>query len=165
MLTAIHWDAIWNFRCIKTATKKLVWGEEVKNTLAHEGSEIVLDSFFRGQNHPPTFYIRLFNDTPVKADSISDLVNEASGNGYAAQEMPRSTSGWVTLVLDGDDFQTTSSQETFSASGGSWGPVTYGVLTTSSDSSGKLIAFTALSQSRTINDGETLLVTIKVKQS
>lgn len=166
MLNNFHLENVWDFRCINTKTGELVWEDLGRhNTLAHEGGENALDSWLRNQNHPPTFYIRLFNDTPVKSDSLSDLVNEASGNGYAPQEMPRTTSGWVTLALDGDDFQAVSSEETFVASGGSWGPVTYGVWATSSDNSGKLIAFVALSQTRTIQDGETLLVTIKTKLS
>ncbi len=164
MDSIVHWDAIWEFKCFDKKGK-LLWKEERKNTLAQEGGQNALDSWLRNQNHPATFYIRLFNDTPVKTDALSDLVNEAAGNGYAAQEIPRSTGGWLTLALDSGDYQAVSSQETFSASGGSWGPVTYGVLATSSDNSGKHIAFVALSQTRTINDEESLKVTIKVKMA
>lgn len=160
----IKWIGEWHFEHYDK-NNKLIWEDTISNALAQEGGQSFLDSYLRNQNHPPTFYIRLFNDTPVKTDALSDLVNEASGNGYAAQEVPRTTSGWVSLALDAGDYQAVSSQETFSASGGSWGPVTYAVLATTTDNSGEHIAFVALSQSRTINDGESLKVTIKVKQA
>lgn len=161
---AIKWIGEWNFQHFDK-NGQLIWEDTRHNALAQEGGESMLDSYLRDQNHPATFYIRLFNDTPVKTDALSDLVSEASGNGYAAQEVPRSTGGWVSLALDSGDFQATSSQETFSASGGSWGPVTYAVLATSTDSSGKHIAFVALSTARTLADGETLKVTLKIKQA
>lgn len=157
------WIGLWDFECYDKKGN-LLWEErDRENNLADEGEENMIDLYLRAQNAPAQFYIRLFNDTPVDTDTISDLTGEASGNGYAAQLVPRSTGGWPTLVLDSGDFQATSSQETFVASGGSWGPVTYAVLTTSTDSSGLLIAYVALSQTRTINDGESLKITIKVK--
>lgn len=162
--TSIKWISEWHWKHYDK-NNNLIWEDKPFNTLAQEGGESILDSYLRNQNHAPTFYIRLFNDTPVKTDSISDLVNEASGNGYAAQEIPRTTSGWISLGLDAGDFQAISSEETFSASGGSWGPVTYGVLTTTTDSSGKLIAFVQLSTPRTLADSESLKVTVKIKQA
>lgn len=163
-ITAIKWIGEWHFKHYDK-NGKIIWEDIIKNALAQEGGQSILDSYLRNQNHPPTFYFRLFNDTPVKTDALSDLVNEASGNGYAAQEVPRSTGGWVSLALDAGDYQATSSEETFSASGGSWGPVTYAVLATTTDASGKHIAFVQLSQSRTLQDGESLKVTMKIKQA
>jgi hypothetical protein len=143
----------------------LIWEElDRPNNLADEGEENSLDCWLRATSCPTQFYLRLFNDTPTETDALTDLTGEASGNGYAAQLVERSATGWPTLALDGGDFQATSSAETFSASGGSWGPVTYCVLATSTDGSGKLISYVALSQSRTLQDGETLQVTYKIKQ-
>lgn len=133
------------------------------NALADEGEQNLLDQYFRNQNAPTSFYIRLFNDTPVETDTLSSLTGEPSTNGYAAQGIGRATSGFPTLALDSGDYRLTSSTETFSASGGSWGPVTYAVLATSTDNSGKLIAYVALSQSRTLADGESLQVTLYIK--
>lgn len=161
---AIKWIGEWNFQHFDK-NGQLIWEDTINNDLAQEGGESMLDSYLRNQNHPPTFFIRLYNDTPVKTDGLADLVNEASGNGYAAQEVPRSTGGWVSLALDSGDFQAVSSQETFSASGGSWGPVTYAVLATTSNDTGKLIAFVVLSTARTLADGESLKVTLKIKQA
>jgi hypothetical protein len=162
--TAIHWDGTWEFRHFD-ANSDLIWEHTAKNSLANEGEESMLDSYLRNQNNPSTFYVRLFNDTPTETDSLGAITGEPSTNGYAPQEITRNTSGWVSLALDSGDFQATSSEETFSASGGSWGPVTYAVLATTSGNAGKHIAFVALSQSRTLADGESLKVTLKVKQT
>lgn len=133
------------------------------NALADEGESVFLDCTLRATSCPTTFYLRLFNDTPTETDTLSSLTGEPTTNGYTAQEITRNSSGWPTLALDSGDFQATSSTETFSASGGSWGPVTHAVLATSTDSSGKLIAYTALSTSRTLAAGESLQVTYRLK--
>lgn len=136
---------------------------DTSNALADEGEQLFLDCVLRATSCPTTFYLRLFNDTPTETDTLSALTGEPTTNGYAAQEITRNSSGWPTLALDSGDYQATSSTETFSASGGSWGPVTYAVLATSTDSSGKLIAYTALSTSRTLASGESLQVTYRLK--
>jgi hypothetical protein len=133
------------------------------NALADEGESIFLDCTLRATSCPTTFYLRLFNDTPAETDTLADLTGEPSTNGYAACEITRDSSGWPTLALDSGDYQATSSTETFSASGGSWGPVTYAVLATTSDNIGKLVAYTALSTSRTLAAGESLQVTYRIK--
>lgn len=137
---------------------------DTKNALADEGESIFLDCTLRATSCPTTFYLRLFNDTPAETDTLADLTGEPAGTyAYAAQEMPRTSGGWPTLALDSGDFQATSSTETFSATGGSWGPVTYAVLATTSDNAGKLVSYTALSTSRTLASGESLQVTYSLK--
>ena len=145
------------------ANGNLLWEEDVINGLADEGEQHILDVYLRAATGPVQFYVRLYNDTPVETDTLALLTGEPSTNGYAAQLVERSATGWPTLAMDAGDYQATSSVETFSASGGSWGPVTYVVLATTSDNTGKLISFAALSQSRTLNAGESLQVTYKVK--
>lgn len=136
----------------------------VENALADEGEGNMLDTYLRATSSPTTFYLALYNDTPVEADTMADLTGEPSGNGYARQEIERNSTGWPTLALDSGDFMATSKQVTFSASGGSWGPVTYMVLTTTaSGTAGLLLAYVALSQSRTLQNGETLGCKIKIK--
>lgn len=160
----VGWVGLWTFEHFDRKGN-LIWKHRAFNALADEGEENMLDLYLRGQNAPTTFFLRLYNDTPAETDTLSDLTGEPSSNGYAAQEIPRDTNGWPTLVLDGGDFQATSSQETFVASGGSWGPVTNAVLATSTGTSGKLVAFVALSASRTVNDGESIKITLDVKLS
>lgn len=142
----------------------ILWEERAANAFADEGEQLILDVFLRGATAPTQFYLRLFNDTPVETDGLASLTGEPSGNGYAASLIERSATGWPTLALDSGDYQATSSAETFTASGGSIGPVTYAVIATSSDNTGKLIAYAALSQSRTLASGESLTVTYKLKQ-
>jgi hypothetical protein len=140
-----------------------LWRETIHNALADEGEEAFLDVFLRGATAPATFYLRLYNDTPAETDGLADLTGEPSGNGYAAEELARSAVGWPTLALDSGDYQATSATVTYTASGGSIGPVTYCVLATTSDNTGLLVSYAALSQSRTLADGESLDVTYRIK--
>lgn len=145
----------------------LKWVDDAHNALTNEGQYMFLDVVLRDGTDPTTFYIRLFNDTPVKTDAISNLTGEPAGTyGYAAAEVTRGStaSGWPTLEIDTADEMATSKTVTFTASGGVIGPVTYACLTSSTDSSGKLIAYGQLSTSRTLQDGDSLQVTYKMKQ-
>lgn len=152
-----------SFRCFDK-DGKLRWEElDRPNNLADEGEYMFLDVTLRAGTAPSNFYLRLFNDTPVDTDTLGSLTGEPSGNGYTAQTVERNTTGWPTLALDSGDYQATSSTEIFSATGAGWGPVIYCVLATSTDSSGKLVSYVALSQSRTLGAGETLQVTYKLK--
>lgn len=142
----------------------VLWEEQIRNAFADEGEQLILDVFLRGATAPTQFYLRLYNDTPVETDGLASLTGEPSGNGYAPALIERSATGWPTLALDSGDYQATSKAVTFTASGGSIGPVTYAVIATSSDNTLKLIAYAALSQSRTLADGESLTVTYRLKQ-
>lgn len=159
---SVKWISEWTFKYFNKHGN-LISEDIVENNLADEGEEAMLDVFFRNGTSYATFYIRLFNDTPVDTDGLSDLINEASGNGYAAQSLARNDTDFPVLALDSGDFQVESLEQTFSASGGSWGPVTYGILATSSDNTGKLIDYVALASSRTLQDGDSLKVTFKIK--
>jgi hypothetical protein len=139
--------------------KTLLWKGVGGNALADEGEQSVLDCYLRAQNCPSTFYLRLFNDTPVETDTLADITGEPSSNGYVAKEVTRNTSGWVSLTLVDGDYKAVSAEQTFVATGGSWGPVTYCVMATTSNNTGKHITFSALSTSRTLANGETLKVT------
>lgn len=142
---------------------------ESKNSLADEGEQFFLDVFLRAATGPTQFYIGLTDSTSTC--SITDTstltsaaaLGEPSTNGYARQLVERSATGWPTLALDSGDYQATSSTETFSASGGSWGPVYCAFLGTTTDGTGKLISYTALSTGRTLADGESLQITYRVK--
>ena len=124
----------------------------------------MLDVFLRGATAPSSFYLALYNDTPVETDTLATLTGEPSANGYARCQIERSAVGWPTLALDSGDYMATSKQVTFSATGGSWGPVIYVVLTTAaSGTSGLLLAYVAFSQSRSLQSGETLGCKIKIK--
>ena len=134
------------------------------NSAADELEDDILDVYFRGSTAPTNFYLALYNDTPVDTDTMALLTGEPSGNGYARQLIERSATGFPTLALDGGDYMLTSSTETFTASGGSIGPVTYACLVTvSTGTAGLLLIYNALSQSRTLADGESLDCSLTIK--
>lgn len=139
------------------------WREEGFNNIAQEGEQLRLDVFYRAAAPPAGFFVRLFNDTPVKTDSLTDLTGEPSGNGYSAQTLERSAVGFPALAIDGTDYQLTSKNIVITASGGTIGPVTHAVIATTSDNTGKLLHYYAFSQSRTLLDGDSLTITIKEK--
>jgi hypothetical protein len=146
----------------------LIWQQRKEsghNSLSDKGEENMLDVYFRGGTAPASFEIGLFNDTPVDTDDVADLTGEPSTNGYARQALARDTTDFPTLALDSGDYKVTSKQVTFSATNGSWGPVTHACLIYVNGVTKKLIAYQALSQSRTLADGEQLKVTYAVKLS
>lgn len=137
--------------------------EVAHNFLADEGEEDMLDVYFRGATAPTEFYLRLYNEADTTNGTIDETINlsdassgEPSSNGYSAQLVERNTTGWPTLTQTSGDFQVQSKEVTFSASGGSWGPVDYAIVATTSDDTGLALAAVALSESRTLKDGETL---------
>ena len=157
-----QWVGEWEFSIVGVDGKvKESW--TVFNALADEGEQSILDSYFRAQNTPTSFFLRLFNDTPAETDTLADLLNEPSGNGYSAITLARNTTDFPTLALDSGDYRVSSKQVTFTASGGTMGTATYAVLATSSDNSGKLIAYVALATTRTLLAGESLNVTFRAK--
>lgn len=156
------------------ADGNVIWHGVGFNNLADDGEQMFLDCALRATNCPTTFYLRLADSTStcsiVDTSTVANIVamGQPSTNGYAHQEITRNTSGWVTLALDGGDYQATSSTETFSASGGSWGPVHCAWISNSDADSGTYptaypIAYIALSQGRTLASGESLNVTYRVK--
>lgn len=160
----VRWVGEWIFECFDVATGTTQWKDVVLNDLANEGEYALLNVFFRNGTSYATFYIRLYNDTPVDSDNLGTLNNEASGNGYAAQSLSRNDTDFPTLALDSGDYQVESIDKFFSASGGPFGPVTYAVLATvATGTSGQLLAYVALSESRTLQDGQSLKVSFKIK--
>lgn len=145
------------------ASGALKWQETAHNALADEGEQYFLGVGLRGTTMAANTYLRLFNDTPAETDTLSTLTGEPSGSGYSAQTLSSDATGWPTLGLDSGDYQATSATKTFTASGGTIGPVTYLVLATSTDGTGKLLSYAALSTSRTLSDGDSLNVTYKLK--
>ena len=145
------------------------WRDRAKNSLADEGESIFLDCNLRATNCPSTFYMRLTDSTtPCSLGDTDTLttaaaLGEPSSNGYTAQQITRDATGWPTLALDSGDYQATSKTVTFSATGGTWGPVYCVFLGTTSNNTGKLISYAALSVGRTLADGESLQVTYKIK--
>jgi hypothetical protein len=149
-----HWDK----------DGRILWSEVIRNALADEGEKYILDDFFRNLNAPATFYLGLCNDALQDTDTLADILNEPVGNGYARQEITRNSTGWPVLALDAGDYQVISKLVTYLATGGSIGPVnTMFLCNVLSGTAGYHYAWAALSQSRTLANGEALGCKIKVK--
>ena len=102
----------------------------------------ILDHVFGGNAYtaPGTLYLGLYTATPSDTGGGTEL----SGSGYARQAMAMSVSG---------NTASNSAVEEFATATGSWGTVTHvGVFDAST--SGNLLAYGALSASKTIATGD-----------
>ncbi len=153
----------WRFEH-RNAAGVLLWDQDwTPNALADEGEQAMLDVYFRGAAAPTNFYVGLLNSTPTDVTTLATMTAEAAGSGYARQVVPATAVGFPTLALDAGDYRAVSTVETFTAAGGSIGPVTYAFLATTTDNTGKLVVYNALSQSRTLASGDSLDVTFRIK--
>ena len=158
-------NSIWNVKCVDKEGK-ILWEEEGRNSLTDEGEEAILETFFRADTlyTPTQFYVRLCNDSLLETDTLITILNEpASVYGYSAQLVERSTTGFPTKELDSGDYRLISKDVTFTAVGGDIGPVITAFLATTSDNSGKLIAFKSLPVTRTITTGNSGIISIRIK--
>lgn len=122
------------------------------NVFTDEGETDVLDVYLRAATAPTNFYLGLANTTIAETTTLASI-SEPSGNGYARQLIERSATGFPTLAAS----VATSTTETFTASGGTIGPVTDAFLATvASGTAGLLLFGSALSTTRTLADGESL---------
>lgn len=163
MIGQPQWVGEWNFVHYNAdGSIKDQWS--MFNALLDEGEQDILDIVFRDATEPSSFYVGLCNSTPGETTTLTTLSNEASGSGYARIALARNGTDWPTLALASGDYQLTSLVKTFTASGGTIGPVTNAFLcTVASGTSGKLYATVALSTTRTLADGESLSVTLNIK--
>lgn len=156
------YKSFWTIKHIRNG--KEIWSIKKQNSLADEGEESILESFFRGNASftPAIFYVRLCNDTIVETDTLASILNEPSGNGYSTPSVERSTVGFPTKDTFGGNARITSKEVIFTASGGDIGPVTNLYLATTSNNTGKLIAFLALPLSRLILDGDSMIIQFEI---
>lgn len=158
--------AIWDIRHY-SKDGELLFGQVAHNMLHDEGEEFIVDVVFdETQSVPANYYIGLdARASLAEADALTDLVSEPSGNGYAREAVASDNTDF-TNSQDSGDWQALTKTVTFTASGGSIGAVTKAFLTTvSTGTAGVLISSVALSQSRTLADGESLDVSMYIKLS
>ena len=162
-----YYESLWTIKHIRK--NEVIWEDTGFNSLVQQGEEAILETFFRaGASYTPSaFYVRLCNDTLLITDTLATVTGEPlSTYGYAPQLLTRDATGFPTKTINGDgNYQLTSQVLTFSATGGAVGPVTSAFLATTSDNTGKLIAFRPLSMTRTILDGDSLTIQFKVNLS
>jgi len=93
---------------------------------------------------PTAWYVGLFTAAP----SDTGGGTEVSGNGYA-----RVATGTISISGTSTTATNSAAIEFAAASGGNWGTVTHAAIFDAS-TSGNMLAWAALTTSRTINDGD-----------
>jgi len=109
-------------------------------------NEILGHIFGKGSYTPPTIYVALSTADPL--DDASGLA-EPSGNAYARTQT--SASDWNTASGGSVD---NANDITFPQASGSWGTITHFALFDAA-TGGNMLAHGALSQSKTIDSGDT----------
>jgi hypothetical protein len=156
------YKSFWNIKHIRDG--KEIWSIRKQNSLVDEGEEAILEAFFRlNASYTPTeFYVRLCDDTIEETDTLSIVQNEPSGFNYTPQLVEASAVGFPVKDMFEGDYRLTSKELTFTASGGDIGPVNTVFLATTDDNTGKLIAFLDLPLTRTILNGDSMIVQFEV---
>lgn len=147
---------------------RLLWVEEgpVDNILHDEGEQYILarafDTDLTGYSSTPTnLWLGLdARATLAEADTLASITGEPTLGGYARKSV--STTAGFTITQPGAYYQAATGTLAFTASGGNYGTVKNRFLATTSDASGKLICSLALSADRTVNDGDTLNVSLTI---
>ena len=132
------------------------------NELANEGEIALLEAYFGTGNGPASLFFRLWATTLVDT-STEATGTEVTGTGYpggAAVTLTKDTDwGAVTAGPGG----TTSVTKTFTGGAGGWdAAVDLALCTTGTGTAGLMIAFAALSATRTLLENDTLDVTMQV---
>jgi hypothetical protein len=137
----------------------------MSDELVQEGLEYILEvAFSESQSVPANFYMGLIEDASVAEDAVLTDLTELSGNGYARQAIPSGSHvGFTSETAGTNDRKVTTVTVTFTASGGAWNGATHCFLATTVDDSGKLIAAAALSVTRTLQDGDSLQVSMVIQ--
>jgi len=161
----MKYNSVWIVRHIRDG--KVIWEDEKPNSLVQEGEESILETYFlNGATYIPTeFYVRLCNDDLLITSTLSTVSDEPVGNGYDPQLLERSGQGFPTKELSGGIFRIVSKVISFTADGGSIGPVRTAYLSTTSDNTGKLIAFRGLTLPRTVLSGDTMTLQFRIELS
>jgi len=137
---------------------KAVWRQEnVYNQIHLKGEQFLLRCCFDndGSYPPEEYYFGLDGRATISQDDeMADLIGEPTTNGYNRQS--RSSSSGFTIELVNGSYRASSAIMSFSASGGSWGPVKNIFLATTAGSSGVLISSAALSQEVSLINGDSI---------
>ena len=143
---------------------RVIWEDRNLYNILHSGGEqFLLECLFAndGTLIPTSYYLGLDARTGLDVlNTMSDLEDEPTENGYIRQALG-SNGGW-SVSLVSDVYRAIGNIITFSAVGGSWGPVTNLFLTNRSDNNGVLIASVLLSSALTLNNGDSINMRMSV---
>jgi hypothetical protein len=117
-------------------------------SFSNHWENMILDHLFgKGNYAPPVIYVGLSTSDPT--DSAIGL-SEPSGNGYV--RVQTTEADW-NVAVDGSLDNATAI--TFDPAAGDWGTATHFALFDTA-SGGNMLAYGALTQAKTINDGDTV---------
>jgi hypothetical protein len=155
------------------------FSQVAKNQLYDQGEQDVLEGFFRNATLPTDFKIGLLKTgySILETDTITqvsaqELSNGADGGYTARQTITRDSTGWPTSALVSGDWQITTAQVTWTATGAWADTAGYMFLmsggnTTPGSTAGtnpRIIAVAALSPTRQLQAAnDTLKVTYNLK--
>lgn len=135
---------------------KIIWeAKDLYNLLHTEAEEFFLNCLFASEEVPADYYLGLDDrEELAAADTMDDILDEPTTNGYLRQTV-NTTNGW-TVTLHNGVYRALSQIVSFTAAGGSWGPVKNLFMTTASDDSGVLISSVPLSSEASLTDGDAI---------
>jgi hypothetical protein len=144
----------------------VLWEEtNIPNIFHTGGQQFLLSVAFStavGVIVPASYYLGLDNrSTLALTDTFTSLSAEPTQFGYARQAVSSAT-GFNLEVDSGGNFIMRSSVVTFSASGGSWGPVRNVFLSTSASNTGFLVSSVVLGTPRTVADSQLITVRMSI---
>ena len=138
----------------------LLWVERVPNTVATVGLNDSLDKHFKGSGYTAAWYVGLADDTPTFAEADTSASHAGWDEVTAYDEANRQALTLGSVAAGSVD--NTASKAVFTISTN--GTVIGGAFVISDDtkggSSGVLYGGAAFSADRTLNDGDTLTVTV-----
>jgi hypothetical protein len=130
--------------------------------LHQEGLQYLLEvAFSEEQSVPDNFYIGLCTDASLAEDASLGDQTEVTGTGYERQAVASDDTDITSATTGTADWKITTAEVTFTA-GGTWDGAKTVFLATTDDDSGKLIASEQLSATRTLVDGDTLIIAIEI---
>jgi len=142
--------------------------EVLHNTLSRVADQRMLEYQFRGGAAPgASYYIGLADATNpcsiTKIDATATAwTGEPVGNGYARVAVSKDATGWPTSAAATNDWHIVSKVVTFTSTG-TIGPVNCALLSdVASGTTGDWHAWVALSQARTMANGESLDVSMDI---
>jgi hypothetical protein len=146
-----------------------VYHDIADNQLYDAGEQQLLEVYFRAAAAPADFKIGLLK-TAYAIDETHTMVNvgaqeltNAADGGYSArQTLTRDNTGWPTSALNGGDWQITSAQVSWTATGAWTDTAGYlflmtGGNTTPANTTGTILAVAALSPTRQLQAANDIL--------
>ncbi len=127
-----------------------------------DGLQFILEvTFTEEQSVPANFYIGLATDVSLSETASLGDQTEVSGTGYARQAVASDNVDITSAATGTNDYKVTTKTVTFTA-GGTWTGAKTVFLATTLDDTGVLIASAPLSETRTLEDTDTLTIAIQI---